>query len=108
MSLLNKCKGDGAALPPRPTPQAVALAWLGGFLAIATVVLLGEHLSVAMILGSFGATCVLVFGYPDVPFSQPRNVIAGHAISSFVGLVALNSSEPTGGRLPSPSPPPLR
>ena len=38
-------------------------------------------------LGSFGASCVLVFGYPDVPFSQPRNVIAGHVISSLVGLV---------------------
>ena len=32
---------------------------------------------------------MLIFGYPDVPFSQPRNVIAGHVISSLVGLVFL-------------------
>lgn len=89
MSFLSKLKGDGTSLPPRPALKAVALAWLGGFLAIAAVALLADSLSVAMVLGSFGATCVLVFGYPDVPFSQPRNVVAGHVISSLVGLVFL-------------------
>jgi CBS-domain-containing membrane protein len=37
---------------------------------------------------------VLVFGYPDVPFSQPRNVIAGHVISSLVGLAFLTAFGP--------------
>ncbi|MCS5693230.1 HPP family protein [Cyanobium sp. FGCU-6] len=69
--------------------KAVALAWLGGFLAIAAVALLTDALSVALVLGSFGATCVLVFGYPDVPFSQPRNVIGGHVLSSLTGLLVL-------------------
>ena len=90
MSFLAKFKGDGAALPPQPPLKAVALAWLGGFLAIAAVTLLTDALSVALVLGSFGATCVLVFGYPDVPFSQPRNVIGGHALSSFTGLLFLS------------------
>jgi CBS-domain-containing membrane protein len=26
------------------------------------------------------------FGFPDAPFSQPRNVIVGHVMCSFVGL----------------------
>jgi CBS-domain-containing membrane protein len=90
MSFLAKFKGDGAALPPQPPLKAVALAWLGGFLAIAAVALLTDALSVALVLGSFGATCVLVFGYPDVPFSQPRNVIGGHVLSSFTGLLFLS------------------
>lgn len=89
MSFLDKLKGDGASLPPQPAFKVVALAWLGGFLAIAAVAALTDFLSVALVLGSFGASCVLVFGYPDVPFSQPRNVVAGHAISSLVGLVFL-------------------
>jgi len=89
VSFLSKLKGDQAPLPPRPSAKAVALAWLGGFLAIAAVASLTEFLSVALVLGSFGASCVLVFGYPDVPFSQPRNVVAGHVISSLVGLVFL-------------------
>ena len=88
-AFLMKFKGDGAQLPPRPTNQAIALAWLGGFLAIASIVALTDFFSVALVLGSFGASCVLVFGYPDLPFSQPRNVIAGHFVSSLVGLAFL-------------------
>ncbi len=94
MSFLNKFKGDGAPLPPQPTLKVVALAWLGGFLAIAAVAALTDFLSVALVLGSFGASCVLVFGYPDVPFSQPRNVVAGHVISSLVGLAFLAAFGP--------------
>ncbi|MGH8251084.1 MAG: HPP family protein [Steroidobacteraceae bacterium] len=86
MRLISKLRGDGAALPPRPASRAVALAWLRGFLAIAAVALLTDYLSVALVLGSFGASCVLVFGFPDVPFAQPRNVIVGHFLSSLVGL----------------------
>jgi CBS-domain-containing membrane protein len=90
MSFLNKLKGDGAPLPPPPSTKAVALAWVGGFLAIATVAALTDFLSVALVLGSFGASCILVFGYPDAAFSQPRNVVAGHVTSSLVGLAFLS------------------
>lgn len=89
MSFLDKLKGDAAPLPSRPSTKAVAFAWLGGFLAISAVAALTDFLSVTLLLGSFGASCVLVFGYPDVPFSQPRNVVAGHVISSLVGLAFL-------------------
>ncbi len=74
MSFFEKLKGDDATLPPKASKKAIALAWLGGFLAIAAVAALTDALSIALVLGSFGATCVLVFGYPDVPFSQPRNL----------------------------------
>ena len=47
-----------------------------------------------LILGSFGASCVLVFGFPDVPFSQPRNVVVGHFLSSLIGLVFLQWAGP--------------
>jgi CBS-domain-containing membrane protein len=89
MSFLSKLKGDGAALPPQPTFKSAALAWIGGFIAIASVALLTDQLAVALVLGSFGASCVLVFGFPDVPFAQPRNVIAGHFLSSLIGLAFL-------------------
>jgi CBS-domain-containing membrane protein len=77
MNFLTKLRGDSAALPPRAPGKAVALAFVGGFLAIAVIALLAQSLHVALVLGSFGASCVLVFGYPDVPFSQPRNVVLG-------------------------------
>ncbi len=86
MNLLTKFRGDSAALPPRASAKAVTLAFVGGFLAIAVIALLAQSLHVALVLGSFGASCVLVFGYPDVPFSQPRNVIVGHVLSTVIGL----------------------
>lgn len=89
LTFLQKLKGDGAALPPRAANKQIVLAWLGGCLAIASVALLADSLAVTLILGSFGASCVLLFGFPDVPFSQPRNVIIGHVLSSFVGLAIL-------------------
>lgn len=89
MSFINKLKGDGAALPPKPPIKAALLAWLGGFFAISAVALLSDGFAVALVLGSFGASCVLVFGFPDAPFSQPRNVVIGHVLSSLTGLIFL-------------------
>lgn len=89
-AFIRKLQGDNVPLPPRAPILAVALAWLGGFLAIAAVAVVGDMFTVALVLGSFGASCVLVFGYPDVPFSQPRNVIMGHLISSATGLAFLS------------------
>lgn len=94
MNLLTKFRGDSAALPPRAPSKAVALAFVGGFLAIAIIALLAQSLHVALVLGSFGASCVLVFGYPDVPFSQPRNVIVGHVLSTVVGLAFVHFCGP--------------
>lgn len=94
LEFLQKIKGDGAALPPMAPWKQIALAWLGGFVAIATIAWLADTLAVVLVLGSFGASCVLIFGYPDVPFSQPRNVIAGHVLSTFVGLVFLTALGP--------------
>lgn len=86
MKFISKCRGDSAALPPPASGKAVLLAFFGGFIAIAAIALLAQSLHIALVLGSFGASCVLVFGYPDVPFSQPRNVIAGHLLSTLIGL----------------------
>ncbi|MFZ5836419.1 MAG: HPP family protein [Pseudomonadota bacterium] len=87
---LVKLRGDRSPLPPRPAMRAMAFAGLGGFAAIALTAFLTDRLSLPLILGSFGASCVLVFGFPDAPFSQPRNVIAGHFISSLTGLAVLH------------------
>lgn len=94
-SFFIKLRGDRAALPPRPSSKSVAIAWLGGALAIAACASLTTALSTMLVLGSFGASCVLVFGYPDVAFSQPRNVLVGHILSSATGLVGMHFFGPT-------------
>ncbi len=89
MSILTKLRGDGAALPPRPSLRSALFAWLGAFLAISSLAIVSDMLTVVLVLGSFGASCVLLFGFPDAPFSQPRNLVFGHLLCSFIGLACL-------------------
>lgn len=65
-------------------------ASLGSFIAIACIAFLADYTNSPLIMGSFGASCVLLFGFPDSPFSQPKNIIAGHLFSTFIGLLFLH------------------
>ena len=42
------------------------------------------------LLASFGSSMVLLYGYPESPFAQPKNVFFGHLITALVGLSFLN------------------
>tara|TARA_Y100001970_G_C13996644_1_gene731077 strand:+ start:407 stop:871 length:465 start_codon:yes stop_codon:yes gene_type:complete len=42
------------------------------------------------LLASFGSSMVLLFGYPDSPFAQPKNVFFGHLVTAVVGLIVLH------------------
>ncbi|MCE1235318.1 MAG: HPP family protein [Hyphomicrobiales bacterium] len=79
----------GGPIPDRAPTRAIVLAGLGGFVAIGLLAALSGATGAALTLGSFGASCVLVFGFPDAPFSQPRNVVVGHVASSAIGLLCL-------------------
>ena len=67
---LKKFLGDKGVCPPQPSLKHIVLAWLGGAIAIAVLGWLASFTHAALVLGSFGASCVLVFGYPDAPFSH--------------------------------------
>jgi len=36
---------------------------------------------------SFGSSVVVVFGYPENEFAQPKNVLLGHLVCTLVGIV---------------------
>jgi len=36
---------------------------------------------------SFGSSVVVVFGYPDNEFAQPKNVLLGHLLCAFIGII---------------------
>lgn len=42
-----------------------------------------------LLMGTFGASAMLLFGAPETPFAQPRNVIGGHVVSAFVAICVL-------------------
>lgn len=45
-----------------------------------------EITNIALVMAPFGATTVLVFGLPESPLAQPKNVILGHFITAFIGV----------------------
>ena len=42
------------------------------------------------IAGSFGSSMVLLFGFPESPFAQPKNVFFGHLLTTLVGVIFVN------------------
>ncbi len=41
------------------------------------------------LIASFGSTMVILYGYPDSPFAQPKNIFFGHLLTSAVGVICL-------------------
>ena len=41
------------------------------------------------LIASFGSTMVLLYGYPESPFAQPKNIFFGHLATSLAGLFVL-------------------
>ena len=41
------------------------------------------------LVASFGSSMVLLYGYPESPFAQPKNVFFGHLVTAIVGMIFL-------------------
>ena len=41
------------------------------------------------LIASFGSSMVLLYGYPESPFAQPKNVFFGHLVTATVGIFFL-------------------
>lgn len=89
MGYLKKMKGTTKS-PPSVSLFEIAWSWLGAFLGIASVALLNYRFfagtDLVMIIGSFGASAVLIYGAIRSPLAQPRNLVGGHVISAFIGV----------------------
>jgi CBS-domain-containing membrane protein len=86
-----KMKGTTQSPPPVNLPEIV-WSWVGSFLGIAAVGFLDECFcngtELILIIGSFGASAVLVFGAIRSPLAQPRNLLGGHILSALIGVSA--------------------
>ena len=89
LKYLNKMRG-GSDCPPMVSLSEVAWSWLGAFLGIAAVAYLHEsvlaRMDLVLIIGSFGASAVLIYGAIKSPLAQPRNLMGGHVLSALVGV----------------------
>jgi CBS-domain-containing membrane protein len=59
-------------------------------LTIGLLTWVGQDTHMLWVLGSFGASAVLVFGFPHMPFAQPRNIIGGYLLSVLLGLAGFH------------------
>ncbi|PHI35405.1 HPP family protein [Pseudoalteromonas sp. GCY] len=68
--------------------QLALIAGAGAFIAIAILAfsqtISAEHI---FLMAPLGATAVLVFGVPESPLAQPKNVIFGHIITAIIGII---------------------
>ena len=39
---------------------------------------------------SFGSSMVLLYGFPESPFAQPKNIFFGHLLTALVGVIFVN------------------
>ena len=76
--------------PPMVSFSEIGWSWIGAFLGIAAVAYINfniiEGTDLVMVIGSFGASAVLIYGAVKSPLAQPRNLIGGHIISAVVGV----------------------
>ena len=42
------------------------------------------------LVASFGSTMVLLYGYPESQFAQPKNIFFGHLVTALIGILVLN------------------
>lgn len=88
---LSKMKG-AARSPPGVGPADLLWSWLGSAVGIGCCGYVSskyfEPKDLPLLIGSFGASAVLVYGAVKSPLAQPRNLIGGHVLSALVGVAS--------------------
>jgi CBS-domain-containing membrane protein len=76
--------------PPRAGLTEILWSWLGAFLGIGLVGWLNETwvepTDLVLLIGSYGASAVLIYGAIKSPLAQPRNLVGGHLVSALIGV----------------------
>jgi CBS-domain-containing membrane protein len=57
-------------------------------IGLALVAGLAEWTPLPLLITSFGSTSVMLFLMPELPYSQPMNIVGGHVVAAAVGLAA--------------------
>ena len=85
-----KMRGTTQGSPPRVSNSEIIWSWIGAFLGISVVAWVDQFLfkgtDLSLMIGSFGASAVLIYGAIRSPLAQPRNLVGGHIISAIIGV----------------------
>ncbi len=90
LDYLRKWRANPAEVVTRVGHAQIFWSWLGAFTGIGAIALLeAQYLNgygLSLMIGSFGASAVLLYGVPKSPLAQPRNLVGGHIVSALVGV----------------------
>ena len=93
----SKMKGTTTS-PPAVSLSEIGWSWIGAFFGIAVVAYINynklESTDFIMIIGSFGASAVLIYGAIKSPLAQPRNFVGGHVFSALIGVACYQMFSP--------------
>jgi CBS-domain-containing membrane protein len=91
MEYFRKMKGITKS-PPVVSRTEIFWSWIGAFLGISLIGFIHYNLlagrDMVLIIGSFGASAVLIYGTIRSPLAQPRNLIGGHMLSAVIGVAS--------------------
>jgi CBS-domain-containing membrane protein len=80
--------------PPAVSVTEILWSWLGAFIGISLISLINsfffEGTDLTLMIGSFGASVVLIHGAIRSPLAQPRNLLGGHILSAIIGVTSYN------------------
>ena len=78
--------------PPAVNVSEIIWSWAGAFMGIAIIGCINDFIfskaDQVMLIGSFGASAVLLYGAVKSPLAQPRNLLGGHVLSAIIGVTA--------------------
>lgn len=84
----------GGKSPIKVSNGEIFWSWIGSFLGILAVAFINYKIlassDLIMLIGSFGASAVLIYGAIKSPLAQPRNLLGGHFLSALVGVSVLH------------------
>lgn len=89
---LGRMKGTRRPVTRQPL-LVVVRSWCAAFVGIFLVTVPTLYLDLPasarlFLIGSFGATAVLLYAAPRSDLAQPRNLVGGHLLSAFIGVSA--------------------
>ncbi|KAB7887551.1 HPP family protein [Poseidonibacter ostreae] len=67
-------------------------SWIASFLGILAISYFHQDIlndkDLTLVIASFGASAVLIYGAVNSPLAQPRNLVGGHILSAIIGVAS--------------------
>jgi CBS-domain-containing membrane protein len=86
---IKKMKGE-TIFKSRLNYVDLMISSFGCLFAMSMISIIAISIGYPMALGPLGASCLLIFGAHNGPFSQPRHIIGGHLIATLAALIIWN------------------